>query len=78
MDLVEKAKRLAPQFAEAATGDDQLRRLSDSTWSHLLDGGFLRALQPARWGGGEVRLVEYIDATIESRAHRRQPVGSAG
>ena len=33
MDLVEKAKRLALQFAEAATGDDQLRRLSDSTWS---------------------------------------------
>ncbi len=43
MDLVEKAKRLAPQFAEAATGDDQLRRLSDSTWNHLLDGGFLRS-----------------------------------
>jgi len=69
MELVEKAKLLAPQFAEAATGDDQLRRLSDSTWNHLLDGGFLRCLQPARWGGGEVNMVEYIDATIEiSRA----------
>jgi 3-hydroxy-9,10-secoandrosta-1,3,5(10)-triene-9,17-dione monooxygenase len=69
MKLVEKAKRLAPQFAEAAPGDDQLRRLSDATWNKLLDEGFLRCLQPARWGGGEVHLVEYIDATIEiSRA----------
>ena len=69
MDLVEKAKLLAPQFAESATGDDDLRRLSDSTWNHLLNGGFLRCLQPARWGGGEVSLAEFVDATIEiSRA----------
>jgi 3-hydroxy-9,10-secoandrosta-1,3,5(10)-triene-9,17-dione monooxygenase len=69
MELVEKAKRLGPQFAEAATEDDKLRRLSDSTWNHLLAGGFLRSLQPARWGGGEVTLVEFVDAAIEiSRA----------
>lgn len=65
MNLVEKAKQLAPQFAEAVSADDQLRRLSDSTWNHLLEGGFLRSLQPARWGGGEVTLVEFVDATIE-------------
>jgi 3-hydroxy-9,10-secoandrosta-1,3,5(10)-triene-9,17-dione monooxygenase len=65
MELLEKAKRLSPQFAEAASGDDKLRRLSDTTWNMLMDGGFLRCLQPARWGGGEVNLVEYIDATIE-------------
>jgi 3-hydroxy-9,10-secoandrosta-1,3,5(10)-triene-9,17-dione monooxygenase len=69
MELADKAKQLAPQFAEAAAGDDKLRRLSDATWSMLLDGGFLRCLQPARWGGGEVHLVEYVDAMIEiSRA----------
>jgi len=65
MNLVEKAKQLAPQFAEAVSADDQLRRLSDSTWNHLLEGGFLRSLPPARWGGGEVTLVEFVDATIE-------------
>ncbi len=69
MELLERAKKMAPQFAEAASGDDKLRRLSDATWKHLLDGGFLRCLQPARWGGGEVSLVDYLDVAIEiSRA----------
>src|SRR4030095_5862810 len=35
----------------------------------LHEGGVLRALQPARWGGGEVHIVEFIDAVAEiSRA----------
>jgi 3-hydroxy-9,10-secoandrosta-1,3,5(10)-triene-9,17-dione monooxygenase len=69
MSLVEEAKRLAPFLAANAAEDDQLRRLSDSTWKLLLDGGFLRWLQPVRFGGGEVSLVEFVDATIEiSRA----------
>src|SRR5271163_2687913 len=45
--------------------EDEPRRLSDSTWNLLLEGGFVRALQPARFGGGEVSLVEFVDATIE-------------
>jgi 3-hydroxy-9,10-secoandrosta-1,3,5(10)-triene-9,17-dione monooxygenase len=69
MSLLDEAKALAKQFADAAPGDDGLRRLSDRTWRLLLDGGFLRALQPARWGGGEVTLLEFVDAAIElSRA----------
>jgi 3-hydroxy-9,10-secoandrosta-1,3,5(10)-triene-9,17-dione monooxygenase len=69
MSVVEEAKRIAPMLAANAAEDDQLRRLSDSTWKLLLDGGFLRSLQPARFGGGEVSLVEFVDATIEiSRA----------
>ena len=56
MNLVTEAKRLAPQLAEVAARDRELRRLSDQTWKLLLDGGFLRSLQPARWGGGEVAL----------------------
>ena len=69
MSMVEEAKRIAPMLAANAAEDDQLRRLSDSTWKLLLDGGFLRSLQPARFGGGEVSLVEFVDATIEiSRA----------
>jgi 3-hydroxy-9,10-secoandrosta-1,3,5(10)-triene-9,17-dione monooxygenase len=69
MSLVEEAKRLAPSLAANAAEDDRLRRLSDSTWKLLLDGGFLRSLQPARFGGGEVSLVDFVDATIEiSRA----------
>ncbi len=69
MNLVDKAKQLAPAFAASADEDAKLRRLSDATWRHLLNGGFLRALQPKRWGGGEVGIVEFIDAIAEiSRA----------
>jgi 3-hydroxy-9,10-secoandrosta-1,3,5(10)-triene-9,17-dione monooxygenase len=64
MGLVETAKQLAPLFAKAAPGDDALRRLSDATWQQLLEGGFLRALQPARFGGGEVSLIEFLDAVM--------------
>ncbi|MBV8139011.1 MAG: acyl-CoA dehydrogenase [Deltaproteobacteria bacterium] len=65
MNLVTEAKRLAPQLAETAARDRELRRLSDQTWKLLLDGGFLRSLQPARWGGGEVALIDFVDAMTE-------------
>jgi 3-hydroxy-9,10-secoandrosta-1,3,5(10)-triene-9,17-dione monooxygenase len=69
MNLVERARQLAPALAATAAEDAKLRRLSDTSWAHLLDGGFLRALQPARWGGGEVHIVEFVDAIVEiSRA----------
>jgi 3-hydroxy-9,10-secoandrosta-1,3,5(10)-triene-9,17-dione monooxygenase len=65
MNLVTEAKRLAPQLAESAARDRELRRLSDESWKILLDGGFVRSLQPARWGGGEVALIDFVDAMIE-------------
>lgn len=69
MSMVEEARRVAARLAANAAEDDGMRRLSDSTWTLLLDGGFLRALQPARFGGGEVSLAEFVDAAIEiSRA----------
>jgi 3-hydroxy-9,10-secoandrosta-1,3,5(10)-triene-9,17-dione monooxygenase len=69
MNLVDRARELAPAFTATAGNDANLRRLSDETWRHLLDGGFLRALQPARWGGGEAHLAEFVDAVVEiSRA----------
>ncbi len=69
VSLVARAKQRAAAFAGAAQDDAQLRRLSDSTWANLQDIGILRALQPARWGGGEAHIVEFIDAIVEiSRA----------
>jgi 3-hydroxy-9,10-secoandrosta-1,3,5(10)-triene-9,17-dione monooxygenase len=65
MTLVEKAKQVGPQLAQTAGEDNRLRRLADSTWKILLDNGFLRSLQPARWGGGEVSLMEFVDAAME-------------
>ena len=65
MGLIEESRRLAPELAANAAEDDGLRRLSDRTWKSLLEGGFLRSLQPARFGGGEARLVEFLDASFE-------------
>ena len=68
--LADYARALAPELAAAVAEGDQLRRVPDATWKRLLEGGFLRALQPARWGGGEVELVEFLDAVFElSRAN---------
>ena len=63
--LVETARRIAPELEKTAGTDNTLRRLSDRTWELLMDNGFLRCLQPARWGGGEVSLMEFVDATME-------------
>lgn len=70
MSLVEDAQHLAPEFAATITEGQELRRLPDTAWKLLLEGGFLRALQPARFGGAEIGLVEFVDmvATI-SRAN---------
>jgi 3-hydroxy-9,10-secoandrosta-1,3,5(10)-triene-9,17-dione monooxygenase len=65
MRLVEEAKALAEQFADGAPADDAERRLTDRTWRLLLDGGFLRALQPRRFGGGESTLLDFLDASLE-------------
>lgn len=67
--LVDHARALAPELAAADADGAELRRLPDAAWKLVLEGGFLRALQPARWGGGEVELVEFLDAVSElSRA----------
>jgi 3-hydroxy-9,10-secoandrosta-1,3,5(10)-triene-9,17-dione monooxygenase len=55
MGLIEESRRLAPELAANAAEEDGLRRLSDRTWKSLLEGGFLRAMQPARFGGGRSR-----------------------
>lgn len=68
MTLVDDAKRIAPDLAAAVTEGDELRRLPDPVWKQLLDGGFVRALQPARWGGGEVHLLEFFDTVTELSA----------
>jgi 3-hydroxy-9,10-secoandrosta-1,3,5(10)-triene-9,17-dione monooxygenase len=63
--LVDGARRIAAELGAAAPEGDDLRRLPDAVWKRLLEDGFLRALQPARWGGGEVRYVEFVDAIME-------------
>ncbi len=68
--LADRARELAPELITLDGDGDQLRRVPDAAWKLLLDGGFVRALQPARWGGGEVELLEFLDAVGElSRAN---------
>ncbi|MER5179133.1 acyl-CoA dehydrogenase family protein [Streptomyces sp. NPDC002896] len=65
MSIVEAVRAAAPALAaEDAAGAGQ-RRLTDVAWKQLNETGVLRALQPARWGGGEVPLAEFLDAVVE-------------
>lgn len=64
MTLAAEAERLAADLAAARSEGDELRRLPDRVWKTLLAGGFLRSLQPKRWGGGEVHIVEFLDAIV--------------
>lgn len=64
MTVLDEVRRIVPSLEAAAADDDALRRVSDSTWSAMLGSGALRALQPARFGGGEVSLLEFVDAAM--------------
>lgn len=64
VSLVAEAERIAPDLAAARAEGDALRRLPDAVWERLLEGGFLRSLQPKRWGGGEVEFLEFLDAVM--------------
>ncbi|QLL07537.1 acyl-CoA dehydrogenase family protein [Mycobacterium vicinigordonae] len=65
MSLIDEAQRIAPELAAAEDEAAELRQLPDNVWKQLQDIGFLRALQPARFGGGEVSLREFVDCVIE-------------
>lgn len=64
MSVIHEAERIAADIGAERAEGDALRRLPDTTWKRLLDGGILRALQPARWGGGEAHIVEFVEAVI--------------
>lgn len=68
MTLLDDARGVASQLAAETAEGDSLGRLTDTTWKLLHDCGIVRALQPARFGGGEVELVEFVDSIIELSA----------
>ena len=63
--MTDVATRLAPRLAASVEEGDALRRLLDATWQDLLEGGFLRAPQPQRRGGGELSFVEFLDGEMK-------------
>ena len=64
MELVHEAERVAVELAAENSESDAQRRLTDNTWKLLHEVGILRALQPARFGGGEVPFVDFVDAVM--------------
>jgi 3-hydroxy-9,10-secoandrosta-1,3,5(10)-triene-9,17-dione monooxygenase len=69
MTLAEKARAAAPVLAASDAEGGARGRLTEEAWQALQSTGVLRALQPARWGGGETSIVEYADAIIEIGRH---------
>ena len=65
MTLVDEAVRLGPELEADVAAGEELRRIPDTTWKHLVGSGFVRGLQPKRWGGGEVHIREFYDACVE-------------
>jgi len=63
--IVDKVRQLSAEFAAEEQLAAEERCLTGTTWKYLQETGVLRALQPARWGGGEARLVEFLDAVFE-------------
>lgn len=69
MSIADKARAAAPTLAATDAASSEQGRLTDEAVAALHSVGVLRALQPRRWGGGEVNPVEYVDAVIEIGRH---------
>lgn len=54
IELIERAKALAPTLAERAHAADCNGRVSDETVADIARAGLFRVLQPKRWGGYEM------------------------
>ncbi|WP_300683550.1 acyl-CoA dehydrogenase [Nocardioides sp.] len=67
--LVEKVRAAGATLAAADAESCAQGRLTDEALAALESTGIFRALQPARWGGGEVGLDEYAEAIIEIGRH---------
>ncbi len=69
MSLLEKARAAGADLAAADAPSSEQGRLTDDMVAALDSIGIMRGLQPARWGGGEVRLDDYAAAVIEIGRH---------
>lgn len=63
--LVDRARKLGAGLRDRCAQTNELRRLPDVTWNELVQAGILHALQPVRWGGGEMDYREFYSAVGE-------------
>jgi 3-hydroxy-9,10-secoandrosta-1,3,5(10)-triene-9,17-dione monooxygenase len=62
--LVARARALVPHIAASAAEARQARRVSESVIGQIDEAGLFRILQPARWGGYEMKPETYYDVLI--------------
>jgi 3-hydroxy-9,10-secoandrosta-1,3,5(10)-triene-9,17-dione monooxygenase len=64
-ELVERARAMAPRLRERSRKAEQLRMLPPETVQDFKDAGFIRMLQPRRFGGMAHDLEVGVDVSIE-------------
>jgi len=62
--LVARARAMIPHVAARAAAARQARRVSESVIGQIEEAGLFRILQPARWGGYEMKPETYYDVLI--------------
>ncbi len=63
-ELVAAAHRMIPDLIARAPEDEQRRRLDPRTIDDIRSGGFVRVLQPRRWGGFELDPSDFAKMHI--------------
>jgi 3-hydroxy-9,10-secoandrosta-1,3,5(10)-triene-9,17-dione monooxygenase len=69
MSVVDEVRAAGEAVAAADVESSAQGHLTDDAVRALDSTGILRGLQPARWGGGEMRLDDYAAAAIEVGRH---------
>lgn len=64
-DIVSAAAELVPVLRERAQSTEMARRVSGKSMDAFRDAGFLRLMQPARYGGYEYGFTAFIDVISE-------------
>ena len=62
---LDKARHLAPRFAERALACEALRHCPDESIQDLFDSGLMRMMQPKMFGGSELGMSECLDVVLE-------------
>jgi len=62
--LVARARAMIPHIAASAAAARQARRVSESVIAQIDQAGLFRILQPARWGGYEMKPETFYDVLI--------------
>jgi 3-hydroxy-9,10-secoandrosta-1,3,5(10)-triene-9,17-dione monooxygenase len=64
-ELIERARALAPRFAERAEAAEEARRMPPESVEEMLDAGFARILLPARIGGYDLGFDTWFEVQRE-------------